>query len=80
MSECVLKALACRGLRVGPSKFSTRLFGKGFASGVPEIPSCNTSKEWLLPCLHGGCGAVGLLNLSVYLFRADIVDCQDCLV
>ena len=23
MSECVLKTLACRGLRVGPSKFST---------------------------------------------------------
>ena len=23
MSECVLKTLACRGLRVGPSKFGT---------------------------------------------------------
>ena len=26
VSECVLKTLACRGLRVGPSKYITLLF------------------------------------------------------
>ena len=42
VSECVLKTLACRGLRVGPSKgrVSCGLWG-------------NTSKDWCHACQFG---------------------------
>ena len=63
-----------RGDVVGSS--STRLFDKGFSSGVPQIPSCNTCKVCSFPYRCGGCGAVDFLNLSAnkgfLLFRATL--------
>ena len=37
VSECVLKMLACRGLRVGPSKYPLRVYLKLVADFFPAI-------------------------------------------
>ena len=51
VSECVLKTLACRGLRVGPSKF-TMLVVKGLAkfwakNGMPRFCRSNSHRSRL---------------------------------
>ena len=49
VSECMLKTLACRGLRVGPSKFGTGLLSKMSIflerQEMPEIPEIPQSVE-----------------------------------
>ena len=46
LSECVLKTLACRGLRVGPSKFRV------MTSVTPKI-SCLGNEKALYGAIHG---------------------------
>ena len=39
VSECVLKTLACQGLRVGPSKISTKIFTDSFHGSKLSSPA-----------------------------------------
>ena len=71
VSECVLKTLACRGLRVGPSKFKTRSCNarsdlkiksvrcSGFKATVSKFDMQNTLFE----------GLIFLLACSLYFIR-----------
>ena len=81
VSECVLKTLACRGLRIGPFKFSTRFLVKGsqvvyHKSHHVTLPRCGCSNVYMEDVELWTCW-ICLLKVPL---RTDVVDCWDCLV
>ena len=64
----LLAFLAQRGDVVGG--FSTRFLGKGFASGVPQIPSCNASK---VCCSLIDVKDVELWSCWMFLLKVDLM-------